>query len=65
MDRDHVERNWERLKAYVHREWEELTEDDLAEVEGNRERLITLIERRYGVPHEEARRQVEAWASHL
>ena len=63
MDRDHVERNWSQLKTFVRQEWEALTDDDLAAVEGNRERLISAIEHRYGVPREDARRQVGDWAS--
>ena len=42
-----------------------LTDDDVARIEGNQEQLIGRIQERYGIAKEEAERQVNDWASRL
>ncbi len=38
--------------------WGELTDDELTELDGKRERLAGLIQTKYGVAKEEAERQI-------
>ncbi len=41
---------WSELKGRVKEKWGELTDDDLARIEGRRDQLIGLIRQRYGKP---------------
>jgi uncharacterized protein YjbJ (UPF0337 family) len=43
----------------IRERWGKLTEDDVEEIEGKRERLIGKIQERYGLAKERAERQLE------
>lgn len=61
MNKDIFEGNWKQLKGEVQRQWGKLTQDELDEVEGNRVKLVGLIQERYGVAKDEAEEQLRAW----
>jgi uncharacterized protein YjbJ (UPF0337 family) len=56
---DVLNSNWKEIRAHAKQWWGELTEDDLDEVEGRRDRLIDLLQQRYGHTREEAEVDVE------
>jgi uncharacterized protein YjbJ (UPF0337 family) len=47
--------NWNQLKGKVKQRWGQLTDDELAEVEGNIDQLVGLVQQKTG----EARQQIE------
>lgn len=51
-------RRWSRMREHARVWWGELTEDDLDEVVGQCERLIAVIQRRYGRSRSEAELEV-------
>ncbi|MCH2546382.1 MAG: CsbD family protein [Alphaproteobacteria bacterium] len=61
MNRDIFEGNWKQLKGEIQRQWGKLTNDEIDEVEGNRMKLVGLIQERYGVAKDEAEEQLRAW----
>jgi uncharacterized protein YjbJ (UPF0337 family) len=61
MTWDRIEGNWKEFKGRVKEHWGDLSDDDLAVVEGRREELAGRIQRRYGIAREEADRQIEDW----
>lgn len=58
MNWDTVKGDWTRFKGKIKEAWGDLTDQDLAVIEGKRDQLIGLIEKRYGIAREEAERQV-------
>jgi hypothetical protein len=42
--------HWPELKMLAKARWQKLTEDDLDEVDGNPEKLVRLLQKRYGYP---------------
>ena len=56
---DILNSNWKEFRPHAKQWLGELTEDDLDEVEGRRERLIELLQQRYGRTREEAEVDVE------
>ena len=56
---------WEQLKGQVKTQWGRLTDDDLAEVEGQRDQLVGKVRERYAIAQEEAQRQVDEWLDRL
>jgi uncharacterized protein YjbJ (UPF0337 family) len=52
---------WKQLAGSVHEEWGKLTHDDIAQIDGKRERLVGKIQERYGIVEEEANKQVSTW----
>ncbi|MGD9805468.1 MAG: hypothetical protein AB7E81_24275 [Hyphomicrobiaceae bacterium] len=62
MSWDRVERDWEIVKGHVLDQWSNLTHADLDVIKGGRDRLIALLQQRYGQAREQAEREVEVWA---
>lgn len=54
--------HWPHLKAQAQSKWAKLSADELAMVSGDRARLITLLEERYGLPADEGAVHVDEWS---
>ncbi len=61
MNRDTFQGQWKQMKGSVKEQWGKLTDDDIAQVEGNYDQLVGKIQERYGVQREEAEKQIKAW----
>jgi uncharacterized protein YjbJ (UPF0337 family) len=59
MNKDTVEGQWKQLAGKAKIAWGDLTDDDLAKVEGSAERLAGLVQEKYGRTREEAEREVK------
>ena len=65
MNWDIIEGKWEQLKGSVKEKWGDLTDDDLTQMAGSRDRLAGKLQERYGIAKEEADRQIDEWADNL
>jgi uncharacterized protein YjbJ (UPF0337 family) len=61
MNSDEMKGKWTQMKGRARERWGELTDDELAQVEGDREQLIGLVQERYGRARTEAEREVDQW----
>ena len=65
MNKDILQGKRRELKGLVKEQWGRLTDDDLDRIEGQAERLIGLLQQRYGYAKEKAeqeyRRVMEQW----
>lgn len=61
MNEDTFKGKWKQLKGKVKSEWGKLTDDDLTRVEGNTESLVGVLQERYGMARDEAKKQVDAF----
>jgi len=61
MNWDRVEGSWKQLKGNVKTKWAKLTEDDLTAINGEREKLEGMLQERYGIAKDEARKEVDDW----
>jgi uncharacterized protein YjbJ (UPF0337 family) len=59
MNRDVVAGKWKQLKGELRQQWGRLTDDELDRVGGNAEKLIGLVQERYGLARDEAERQLD------
>jgi uncharacterized protein YjbJ (UPF0337 family) len=55
-----IQGNWKQLVGSVHEHWGKLTHDDIAHIDGQRERLLGKIQERYGIAEQEADKQITA-----
>jgi uncharacterized protein YjbJ (UPF0337 family) len=62
MNWDQVEGKWLQMKGEVRRKWGELTDDDIEQIKGNRDKLAGRLQERYGIGKEEAERQIDSWS---
>ena len=58
MDWDRIQGNWKQFVGRVKEHWGKLSNDDLAAINGRRDRLEGRIQERYGIALEEAERHV-------
>jgi len=49
-----IEQDWATMKALVQSQWRELTQDDLAAIDGKREQLCQVLQRRLNMTEQAA-----------
>ena len=59
MDNDILKGKWTELKGRMRQQYGELTDDEIEEAKGDRERLEGLLQQRYGQTKDEARSNVD------
>ena len=60
-----VRERWDRLRRSAGRKWGLLEEEELARVNGERDRLVESLCRAYGIRRGEARYEIEEWLASL
>lgn len=65
MNWNQVAGRWKQVRGNVKREWGRLADDDLNQIDGERDKLVGLIQEAYGVEREEADRQIKNWFDRL
>jgi len=63
MNDDTLKGKWLQLKGEVRRQWGKLTDDDVAQIEGNSEKMIGKLQERYGYARDQAEREVNAFVN--
>jgi uncharacterized protein YjbJ (UPF0337 family) len=61
VDWNRIEGSWKQLKGKVKEKWGDLTDDDLDKIAGRKDQLEGLIQQRYGLTKDQARKQIEEW----
>lgn len=61
MNKDILEGRWNELKGSVQKKWGKLTDDEIAQINGDFTRLVGQIQKSYGIEREEAERQLKDW----
>lgn len=56
---------WARVMDAAQARWERLTADDVRSVQGNAERLISVLQARYGFGRSQALDELKAWRRSL
>ncbi len=62
MNWDTVKGDWKQFSGKVKEKWGNLTDDDLAKINGQREQLEGMLQERYGIAKDEAKKQVDEWS---
>lgn len=58
MNSDIFKGKWNQFKGDVKRQWGQLTDNDVAEIEGNYDKFVGRLQERYGWERERAEREV-------
>jgi uncharacterized protein YjbJ (UPF0337 family) len=56
---------WKQFGGEAKKQWGKFTDDELLEVNGDREILSGKIQEKYGIAKEHADRQIDKWADKL
>jgi uncharacterized protein YjbJ (UPF0337 family) len=65
MNWDRIEGNWKQFSGKAKEKWGQLTDDDLAQVNGNREQLEGILQKRYGYAKDQAKTELDSWSNTL
>lgn len=61
MNWDRIEGNWKQYSGKVKEKWGDLTDDDIAMMNGRRDQLEGRLQARYGYAKDKARDEVDSW----
>jgi uncharacterized protein YjbJ (UPF0337 family) len=61
MNSSELESKWQKLKGEIRSQWGKLTDDDLERIAGSKDRLIGLVQERYGYVWDEAQQMVDRY----
>ena len=59
------EGRWSQLKGDMRSQWGKLTDDDLENAAGKKDKLVGILQERYGMVKDEAERQLDTWIAKL
>ena len=59
MNRNILEGNWKQIRGTIREKWGELTDDELDQIAGKRDKLAGILQERYGYTQLEAERQID------
>jgi len=59
MNWDEIAGNWKQMKGQLREQWGELTDDELETVRGRRDQFEGLLQKKFGLVKEEAKRQID------
>jgi uncharacterized protein YjbJ (UPF0337 family) len=59
MNKDILEGKWMQLRGAVREKWGDLTDDDLEQIAGHRDKLAGLLQERYGYTRDEVDHQID------
>lgn len=62
MNWDIVKGKWKQVTGSAKSNWGKLTDDDLTQIDGEREKLIGKVQEKYGIARDKAEAEVDAWA---
>jgi uncharacterized protein YjbJ (UPF0337 family) len=58
MNWDRIEGKWTEMVGIAKEKWGKLTDNELKQLQGNRDRLAGLVQQKYGLAKEEVERQI-------
>jgi uncharacterized protein YjbJ (UPF0337 family) len=59
MNEDILKGQWKQIRGQIKEWWGVLTDDDLDKINGRRDRLIGLLQQKYGFTKEQATRELD------
>lgn len=63
MNNDQFKGSWKQFKGELKKKWGELTDDDLLEAEGDYDKFLGVVQKRYGDQKEAVSKWVDDWYS--
>jgi len=65
MNKNILEGKWMQLRGAVREKWGQLTDDELDEIAGKRDKLAGVLQERYGYAENEAEQQIDDFLENL
>ena len=65
MNKNILEGKWMQLRGAVREKWGQLTDDELDQIAGKRDKLSGVLQERYGYAEDEAERHIDDFLENL
>jgi len=65
MNWETIHGNWKEVAGKLKEKWGDLTDDELLSIEGKRDQIAGLLQKKYGYAKLDAEHRVDAWAESL
>jgi uncharacterized protein YjbJ (UPF0337 family) len=65
MNWDQITGNWKQFKGKVKEKWGKLTDDDMIALDGKRDQLLGVLQKRYGYEKAQAEKELDQFAHDL
>ena len=65
MDKHTIEGKWKELSGAAKEKWGDLTDDEITQAEGNKEKLIGIIQQKFGLAREEVEKEFDKFKGQL
>lgn len=62
MNWDQIEGKWKQMSGSLREKWGRVTDNDVQEIAGKKDKFIGKLQERYGITKEEAEKQLDAWS---
>ncbi len=62
MNWDQIEGNWKQFQGEAKRRWGKLTDDDMTQISGNKDKLLGKLQERYGYAREQAEKEAREFS---
>ena len=59
MNQDIFQGKWKQFRGDLKKWWGKLTDDDLDQIEGNKDKLVGILQERYGYQREKAEEEID------
>lgn len=59
MNSDILKGKWNQVKGNIKQQWGDLTDNDIARIEGNYDEFVGILQERYGYSRERATQEVD------
>jgi len=59
MNENILEGKWKQLRGYLREKWGDITDDELDQIAGKRDRLAGVLQEKYGYTQMEAEKQID------
>ncbi len=63
MNADILKGKWKELTGGLKQKWGKLTDDDITNIEGQEEKLLGILQKRYGYTRDQAEREYDEFMS--
>ncbi len=61
MNKDIIQGNWKEVKGKLKQQWGNLTDDEIAKMNGNRQELQGLLQKKYGYQKDQVEKEIDTF----
>jgi uncharacterized protein YjbJ (UPF0337 family) len=65
MNKEQFQGQWNQIRGKVKEKWGRLTDDEIAQINGKRDILLSHLQKKYGIAKEKAEEELRRWEESL